>query len=272
MRKAYLKLSLIIHPDKLGRTFDQATKAFQALVSAFDRLSSPEVVEEVVSKGKNKVAKIARSNEGCYRTRVCCPRCKQTWSEGTLDGNPDYFYNFLMTGLKQFSCSTCLCEFGCMTALHKCPFCQGLFEYSPEDYHRKVTCGREKCASKPFGFFCYSTSDRVIAEVKKEVKAEHERRLKARESKQRRAKRMEGRGSVDEERAFLFGLTECCPRSGTRSHLILSYLIHLHFAALHVHWLAFPLYCDCVTFSITDCCLFLFHLKHSSLMYLSFLF
>jgi hypothetical protein len=223
MRKAYLKLSLIIHPDKLGRTFDQATKAFQALVSAFDRLSSPEVVEEVVSKGKNKVAKIARSNEGCYRTRVCCPRCKQTWSEGTLDGNPDYFYNFLMTGLKQFSCSTCLCEFGCMTALHKCPFCQGLFEYSPEDYHRKVTCGREKCASKPFGFFCYSTSDRVIAEVKKEVKAEHERRLKARESKQRRAKRMEGRGSVDEERAFLFGLTECCPRSGTRSHLILSY-------------------------------------------------
>ena len=100
MRKAYLKLSLIIHPDKLGRSFDQATKAFQALVSAFDRLSSPDVVEEVVAKGKNKVAKIARSNEGCVRTRVCCPRCKQPWSEGTLDGNPDYFYNFLMTGLK----------------------------------------------------------------------------------------------------------------------------------------------------------------------------
>ena len=32
MRKAYLKLSLLIHPDKLGRTFEHATKAFQALV------------------------------------------------------------------------------------------------------------------------------------------------------------------------------------------------------------------------------------------------
>jgi hypothetical protein len=29
MRKAYLKLSLQIHPDKLSRVFDQATKAFQ---------------------------------------------------------------------------------------------------------------------------------------------------------------------------------------------------------------------------------------------------
>ena len=212
MRRAYLKLSLIIHPDKLGRSFDQATKAFQALVSAFDRLSSPDVIEEVVSKGKNKVAKIARSNEGCVRTRVCCPRCKQPWSEGTLDGNPDYFYNFLMTGLKQFTCSTCLCEFGCMTALHKCPSCQGSYDYSPEDYHRKVTCGRERCAKKPFGFFCFSTSDRVMVEIKKEIMAEHERRLKARESKLRRAKRMEGRGDVDLERAFLFGLTDCCPR------------------------------------------------------------
>ena len=36
MRKAYLKLSLLIHPDKLGRTFDQATKAFQALVRYCD--------------------------------------------------------------------------------------------------------------------------------------------------------------------------------------------------------------------------------------------
>ena len=217
MRKAYLKLSLIIHPDKLGRSYDQATKAFQALVSAFDRLSSPDVVQdEDVCKGKKgaKIVKIARSNEGCYRTRVCCPRCKQIWSEGTLDGNPDYFYNFMMTGLKQFSCSTCLCEFGCMTAIHKCPQCQNQFEYSPQDYHRKLSCGRQNCqsVSKPFGFFCFSTSDRVINEIKKEVKAEQERRLKARESKQRRAKRMDSRGGFDQDKAFLLGLLDCCPR------------------------------------------------------------
>ena len=213
MRKAYLKLSLVIHPDKLGRSFDQATKAFQALVSAFDRLSSPDIIEEETSGKKgHKVAKIARSNEGCIRTRVCCPRCKQKWSEGTLDGNPDYFYNFLMTGLKQFTCSTCLCEFGCMTAIHLCPSCQGPFEYSPQDYHRKISCGREKCLKKTFGFFMFSTSDRVITEIKKEVKAEQERRLKVRESKQRRAKRMDSRGGFDQDKAFLLGLLDCCPR------------------------------------------------------------
>ena len=107
MRKAYLKLSLVIHPDKLSRSFDGATKAFQALVRAFDRLSAPEVLAEVESKGAEKAKAISRSNENCFRTRVCCPRCKQPWSENTLDGNPDYFYNFLMMGLKSYTCSTC---------------------------------------------------------------------------------------------------------------------------------------------------------------------
>jgi len=142
MRKAYLKISLLIHPDKLGRSFEQATKAFQALVRAFERLSTPDALgtdeENEGSEKKNgarsnkKSLKIARSNEGCFRTRVCCPRCKQPWSEGTLDGNPDYFYNFMMMGLKQYTCSTCLFEFGCITAIHRCPFCKGQFEYSPQ--------------------------------------------------------------------------------------------------------------------------------------------
>lgn len=106
MRKAYLKLSLLVHPDKLSKLFDQATKAFQALVKAFDVLSSPDLTIDVDTDGlrnqgkdkQKKTAAISRSNEGCYRTRVCCPRCKQRWSEGTLDGNPDYFFNFLMQG------------------------------------------------------------------------------------------------------------------------------------------------------------------------------
>lgn len=84
-----------------------------------------------------------------------------------------------MTGIKQFTCSTCLCEFGCMTAIHKCHYCEKPFEYSPADFHRKISCGREKCVKK-FGFYMYSTSDRVMVEIKKEVKAEQERRLKAR--------------------------------------------------------------------------------------------
>jgi hypothetical protein len=217
LRKYYLKLSLIIHPDRMGKTFPEATKAFQALVKAFESLSSPELIEEVTTKGgKNakKVVAIARSNDGCFRTRVCCPRCKQPWNEGTLDGNPEYCYNFLMTGLKRYTCSTCLCEFGCMTALHKCPFCKKGFEYSPLQYHNKIVCGNLKC-TKPFGFMMYHASDRVIKDMKQSVKEEQERFMKAREVKLRRAKR--GHGDQDKktaENAFMMGLNDICPRCG----------------------------------------------------------
>jgi hypothetical protein len=59
----------------------------QALVRALERLSQPELEDDPFmkqggGKGGKKVATISRSNEGCFRTRVCCPRCKQQWSEG----------------------------------------------------------------------------------------------------------------------------------------------------------------------------------------------
>jgi hypothetical protein len=68
-------------------------------------------------------------------------------------------YNFLMNGLKQYCCSTCLFEFGCMTAVHVCPFCTQDFEYSPQDYHRKIVCGNSGC-DREFGFYEFVTSDR----------------------------------------------------------------------------------------------------------------
>lgn len=224
MRKNYLKLSLLIHPDKLGRVFSDATKAFQALVRAFERLSSPSYAAEAEQKsgrgsGKDKVATIARSNEGCHRTRVCCPRCKQAWSEGGLDGNPDYFYNFIMMGLKQFTCSTCLFHFGCMTAIHKCPHCSSGFEYSPADYHRKLTCSREKC-TRPFGFMMYKASDKVLSDLKNEVRLEVEAHMRAKEAKIRRAARAGERGSAgplsrkEEIKAYLLGLADACPLCG----------------------------------------------------------
>jgi len=42
LRKAYLKLSLAIHPDRLSKSFPEATKAFQVLVTAFERATQPE--------------------------------------------------------------------------------------------------------------------------------------------------------------------------------------------------------------------------------------
>eukprot|EP01038_Epipyxis_sp_PR26KG_P013963 gene13963-18729_t len=220
MKKAYLKISLIIHPDKMGK-FDQATRAFQALVRAYEVLSAPEYIDrsaELNKKGKKDKQKplhISRSNEGCYRTSVCCPRCKVPWSENTLDGNPPYFYNFLMSGLKQYTCSTCLCEFGCMTGIHKCPFCKKQFDYSPQNYHNKITCSNKNC-NKPFGFMLYAVSDRVMTDLFKTIKEELEKRIKAKEAKQRRAARS-NRGNLNQhelEQSFLMGLTDCCPRCG----------------------------------------------------------
>jgi len=218
MRKAYLKLSLLIHPDKLGRVFSHAAKAFQCLVRALDRLSQAPVEADGVDRGTGKKGKdrqftIARSNEGCKRTRVCCPRCKERWSERDMEGNPDYYYNFLMMGLKQYYCSTCLCEFGAMSAIHLCPFCNKSYEYSPDDYHRKITCGNESCV-KSFGFYMFNTSDQVLSQLKQTVMQEHEARTKTMLAKRRRAERSAGRESVDEEKAFTLGLLDECPRCG----------------------------------------------------------
>ena len=229
MRKAYLKLSLLIHPDKLQRKFDQATKAFQALVRAFERLSAPNVEDDIFmseekggksnKKGGRKAtstAAISRSNEGCFRTRVRCPRCREVWSEGGLDGNPDYFYNFLMMGLKTYTCSTCLCEFGCVTALHNCPFCKKYYEYSPQDYHRHIRCGNAGC-TKEFGFYLYHVSPRMMTEIKMSVMKDQEDQLKARRAKERRAVRSARGTSLSQhemEKAFVMGLEDCCPRCG----------------------------------------------------------
>ena len=217
LKKNYLKLSLIIHPDRMDKTYDNATKAFQSLVKAYEILSTPELIEEIKNqndKNKKKMNAISRSNEGCYRTRVCCPRCQQPWSENTLDGNPTYFYTFLMTGLKQYTCSTCLCEFGCMTAIHKCPHCSKQFDYLPSDYHNKIICGNDNC-KKDFGFMLYHASDRVIKDLKATIKEEQEKASRATEAKRRRA--MRGSRGIDKqtiELSFLMGLIDICPRCG----------------------------------------------------------
>jgi len=245
MRKNYLKISLLVHPDKIGKFFAHATRAFQALVKAFESLSTAEQLAQEDArdaKAGNRraqdVAAISRSNMGCFRTRVCCPRCRQPWNEQAIEGNPEYFYNFLMMGLKRYSCSTCLCEFGCVTAVHHCPHCAKSFEYSPADYHRQLSC--PSCA-KLFGFTMYHASNRVMAELKSDLRAEIDRRNKARDAKLRRALRAEGNASrsttvttkpkgkvgklkpelykpaptlTPEEHAFLLGLRDECPRCG----------------------------------------------------------
>ena len=106
LRKAYLKMSLAIHPDRIGRSFKEATKSFQVLVTAFEALTRPDTIPSGDDEGGggggksgkgSGAVKIARSNEGCFRTAVHCPRCKQPWGE-KVEGNPDWFYNVMMMG------------------------------------------------------------------------------------------------------------------------------------------------------------------------------
>lgn len=227
LRKAYRKLSIVIHPDKL-RGFDGATRAFQALVTALDRVTNPEPpeVEDGGSAGRKKAQRIARSNEGCERTSVACPRCKEEWGASSQEGLPSYAYNFMMTGLRTYTCSTCLCDFGCVSALHFCSKCKKkskknkkmpTFDYSPADYHRKIECG--DCGHK-FGFWSYHVSDRAMDDAIKEARATFEANAKARASKIRRAA-SRNRGGKDDapsakeaEASFVLGLTDNCPRCG----------------------------------------------------------
>ena len=163
-RKAYLQLSRMIHPDKIGRHFDGATRAFQELVRAFDELTAPPPAEDATGKGKqpSKAPTISRSNQNCFRTRVFCPRCDAEW--GTQDsGLQPYDYNLMMQGLKLYCCALCLCEFGCVSAKHRCPHCNQPFAYHPKDYHRQLGCGNKRCnkSGATFGFMLYHVPPRA---------------------------------------------------------------------------------------------------------------
>jgi hypothetical protein len=217
MRKEYLRLSLILHPDKL-RNFPDATKSFQCLVTAFERASAPPSVD--VSKA-SKCKTISRSNEGCFRTPIKCPRCRQLWGGDSVQGLPPYSYNYLMTALQTYCCCTCLCRFGCMTAIHGCPHCGQSFDYHPDLFHTKISCTRSSCG-KSFGFFLFPVSDRVEREMRDTIRAEVMSNAKALESKLARDARQQkntSSSSVEEktilqETLFVQGLVDACPRCG----------------------------------------------------------
>ena len=209
LRGAYRRLCRLVHPDKL-RGFDGATRAFQALVTALDRVTGSDLPVE--SEEAEKGPGIERTNEGCVRTIVKCPRCEEPWGASKNEGLPDYAYNLLMTGLREYTCSTCLCEFGCVSATHSCRNCEAPFDYSPQDFHRKIKCG--ECGDE-FGFRSYHVSARNMANAVAEARAVHERRAKSRLAKRRRADAAQRRGALfDGERCFLNGLSDDCPRCG----------------------------------------------------------
>ena len=224
-RKAYLSLSRIIHPDKLSRHFDGATRAFQELVRAFDELTAPPGDGDAAgsSKGSSKAKAgpaLSRSNTNCFRTRVFCPRCDSEWAKPD-SGLEKFDYNLMMQGLKLYCCALCLCEFGCVSATHRCPVCTRRFAYHPNDYHRQIACGNPKC-KREFGFMLNTVPPRVEAELRVQLKAEQERRMKAREASLARLARAQRKQPAlsdaakmrHAERCFVRGLLDACPRCG----------------------------------------------------------
>jgi len=225
LRRAYLGLSTKVHPDKNPGSL-VSKKAFQAVLESFERLANPEKFEDEdddeddgkPKKKRQKKERFTRDNAGCFMTLIKCPRCKDRWNTKDL-GLEDSAYNFLMQGVKQYICGGCFAKFGCMTAYHFCPHCKKAFEYDPDDYHRKISCGNPKC-TKTFGFMMFKVSERREVEIRREVKAENEEVAKKRAQQKRRAARMDKRVGTQtneervQEQLFLLKLIDNCPRCG----------------------------------------------------------
>ena len=113
LRRAYLLLSTKVHPDKNpGKT--EAVQAFQIVLDCYERLCNPEKFDDEddeaggPAKKRQKAERFTRPNDGCFKTTVKCPQCKQTWGVGDL-GLEDAAYNFFMLGIKQYLCGRCAC-------------------------------------------------------------------------------------------------------------------------------------------------------------------
>jgi hypothetical protein len=241
LRRAYLRLSLKVHPDKNNSSLE-SRQAFQLLVSALERINqAPGGEDEGSGRGGRGDApraprervdtSISRSNAGCVQTRILCPKCKMDWPRKEL-GLEDAAYNFFMMALKSYTCGLCMLDFGCMTAIHQCPHCRKTYDdYTPGDYHRKRVCGNPGC-DKEFGYFQHPVSSRRIAEVKKELAQLQEERMRRADARARREGRMKQRDApvssssssssttktVDPESLFKLELSDECPRCGLFMH------------------------------------------------------
>ena len=244
-RKAYHGLARLLHPDRLGRHFPGATKAFQFLTSAFESLTAPEPSPRAKG-GKGKAGPtVGRSNDGCYRTKVTCPRCGDRWGVAASGLQP-YEYTFLMQGLRTYVCCTCLLRFGCMSAGHHCPHCDAEFAYHPKKYHEFVRCMR--CKGEPFGFRCasraldrtplrawrldwrrrdvplvrrlYTTGPRIEAALRAELLEKAGKRQQRSDADAGRQQRRPIELPNDDQRMaqkevlFRVGLADACPRCG----------------------------------------------------------
>ena len=318
VRRVYIKMSVKIHPDKL-REFPEATKAFQALVRAYELCCKPDLREdesddsrsggdesdddqeeeagddesddddeaaapeaaapaaprarakaptsyaEVDSdedldedsdedeapkkrapkrapkakagkqpprkkkppKAKKKkaprqrrrrsTAANTRGDAAERRTGVSCPRCSSGWGDHLRGEGQEGLYTEFMRGARQVSCTSCLFEFGCLSAGHACPDCSAPFEYRPQRFDAAFVCSRKSCGAT-FSVARFALS-RAAKAGEADRKADESRKRKAEAASRARAERAEKlRDDDDDEAALLelgaFIVSEECPRCG----------------------------------------------------------
>ena len=164
-----------------------------------------------------------RSNVGCVRTIVRCPRCFADWgSHLKTEGNEAHYSDF-MQGVRQVHCLRCLFEFGCLTATHHCAECTRAFEYRPSLYARKITCpsgaakGKKACGAT-FGILHVQRSSTKQAAEAAALKADAAQRRKREDEAAARRDRSTRNGLTDEdgwlEELGAFIVSEDCPRCG----------------------------------------------------------
>ena len=324
VRRVYIKMSVKIHPDKL-REFPEATKAFQALVRAYelcckpdlredesddsrsggdesdddeeeeagddesdddDEAAAPEEAEEEAAapaaprarakaptsyaevdsdedldedsdedeapkkrapkrapkakagkqpprkkkaptaKKKKKAPRQRRRRSTAANTRgdaaerrtgVSCPRCSSGWGDHLRGEGQEGLYTEFMRGARRVSCTSCLFEFGCLSAGHACPDCSAPFEYRPQRFDAAFVCSRKSCGAT-FSVARFALS-RAAKAGEADRKADESRKRKAEAASRARAERAEKlRGDDDDEAALLelgaFIVSEECPRCG----------------------------------------------------------
>lgn len=147
---------------------------------------------------ENELAR-PRSNEGCFRTPVACPKCRTPWQP---DDNKQY--SLFMRFAARVFCSTCLFQFGCVTGLHYCPHCKRPVDYDNSMYHKKCTCPH---CRKDYGFMYYKLQPQLVLAIRAQAAEEEKAEKKRREREQRTR---HGRQGVDEEEERMITILGQC--------------------------------------------------------------
>ena len=134
-----LSLSLVNTPMCIMATFNTTKTVFTTShtttpYSPLSHTTNTTIMYHIHHYVPHSPCHVACHAAGCFKTTICCPRCVTPW--GTpLDGLPDFTYNFMMQGLRGYSCSTCLLNFGCVSAIHKCPHCKADYDFDSNGWY-----------------------------------------------------------------------------------------------------------------------------------------